>query len=258
MSIAQLEKHRVVLRLTALCGALALLGASGCADSTEAGADATATCGTGTVKKFDPNTGKPVCVPDTDIGNMGEDSGGLSDGSGTSDTGGGDTGKTDTGGGGDTGGSSACKPGMTGEAKWFNCPPKPEFPGGKLHGQSCTKDDECLYGICLFGLPLAAYDKAIGICSKNCGFQGTNAHTGCSTEDANPSGTDAYYCTMERTAAVGNTMRDTSKPALFKMCGHNCKSDADCKTWNPDLPTCAKSSTQALSTNPNGVCVRLP
>ena len=115
-----------------------------------------------------------------------------------------------------------------------------------------------MYGICLFGLPLAAYEKTIGICSKNCGFQGTNPSTSCSAEDANPGALDAYYCTMERTASVGNAMRDPSKPALFKMCGHNCKNDSDCKTWNPDLPTCAKSSTQALSTNPNGVCVRLP
>ncbi len=261
MPISSLQPSRFAFGSLVLSGALVVLGASGCADNTEATADATATCGTGTVKKFDPNTGKPVCVPDTDIGNMGGDTGTLSDSGSGSDTGGGsgDTGKIDTGGGGtDTGGSTACKPGMTGEAKWFNCPPNPDHPGGKLHGQACATDDECLYGICLFGLPLAAYDKSIGICSKNCGFQGTNTYTSCSTEDANPGGTDAYYCTMERTATVGNTMRDTSKPGLFKMCGHNCKSDADCKAWNPDLPTCAKSSTQALSTNPNGVCVRLP
>ncbi len=153
---------------------------------------------------------------------------------------------------------TGCSPATSTADQWFACPPQVVNPGGKLHGKACSADSECMYGHCMFGLPLAAYDKSVGICSKNCGFQGSNANTSCSVEQGNPAASDMYYCTAERAATVGNTMRDMSKPALFKMCAHGCKGDDDCKAWNPALPTCAKSSTQALSTNPNGVCIKLP
>lgn len=206
-------------------------------------------CPSGTKPKFDPDTGKlDSCVKDTDAG------GGLDvkyDVSG------------DSGGGSDIGTPTddlvalpSCKPTMTSEEKWFNCVPTPINAGAKLHGQSCAADADCLYGICMFGLPLAGYDKAIGVCSKNCGYSGGGSkNIACDAED--PSG-NLYKCVMEKTQKIGNTYRDVTKQDLFKSCARTCVNDNDCKAWNPDLPTCTKVSTSQLSTPAVGVCVKLP
>lgn len=246
--------------------ALAVIGGlAACGEDSASGADAASTasandvgslgdtgnggCPAGTKPKYDPDTGKlDSCVKDTDAG------GGLDvkyDASGA-DGGESDIGTpTD-----DVTPLPNCKPTMTTEEKWFNCVPTPVNAGAKLHGQSCTADADCLYGLCMFGLPLAGYDKAIGICSKNCGYAGGGSkNIACDAED--PSG-NLYKCVMEKTAKIGNAYRDPTKQDLFKSCARTCVSDNDCKAWNPDLPTCTKVSTGQLSTPAVGVCVKLP
>lgn len=251
-------------QLLMLLAAAAL--AAGCADSQTTPDSAKVTCKAGQEVNFDQKTGKGYCV-DVDSGTLGGDTGSVGQDAGsTADTAsGGDAGSGgkdsassgDSASGGDDAAVNACKPTLPTADKWWVCPPSPVNAGGKLHGQSCTQDSDCLYGMCMFGLPLAAYDKTIGICSKNCGYQGSKDAI-CASEEGNPVASDTYYCTIEKTIQSGNTLRDTSKPGPFKMCGHGCKTDDDCKAWNPDLPTCTKVSTPALSTNPNGVCIRLP
>lgn len=257
----------VLRRVTVI--ALAVV-ASACGDTNAGGTDAGVNCPAGQVVKFDPDTGAPKCVDDNDLGNIsGKDGQGLGDGSGSTDDGSGGTGDgsggkdsglatgdSDTGiGTGDgsegDGAGSTCKPGATGLERWWGCAPVPGTTGA-LHGQKCEKDADCLYGFCFFGSPLAGYDKAIGICTKNCGYSG-GAYTTCTKEDTV---VDKYYCTIEKTAQVGNPKQDTKQPGPFKMCGHGCKTDADCAAWNADLPNCLKNSTKYLSTNPNGVCAK--
>lgn len=252
----------------AMASAVLALGFAGCAESAAGGTDVSSTastndvgqigdgnnggCPTGTKPHYDPNTGQvDSCVKDT-----------------SADTSGGLDVKYDAGGN-DNGGSSdigsptddaivaqACKPTMTSEEKWFNCLPTPVNAGAKLHGESCAVDADCLYGVCMFGLPLAGYDKAIGICTKNCGFSlAPSKNIPCDAED--PSG-NKFKCVMEKTQKIGNTMRDLSKPDLFKACARTCVTDNDCKAYNPDLPTCSKSSTAQLSTPAVGVCIKLP
>ncbi len=140
-----------------------------------------------------------------------------------------------------------CKP-CVGAQSWASCPPAIAVPGGKLHGQACSQDADCLYGMCMFGLPIAGYDKSVGVCSKNCGMSGGQA--ACSQD-----GDGGYACVYEKSQGSGNAKRDPIQ-AAFKMCGRTCKTDSDCMAWNPDLPTCAKSSTASVSVGPTGVCIR--
>ncbi len=156
----------------------------------------------------------------------------------------------------DAGSAAKCSPSSTAVDNWNLCAPEPVNPGGKLHGEACASDAECLYGRCMFGLPLAGYDPSIGICSKNCGLQGS-AFAACSIEEGQPTANDAYYCTLERSTQTGNTYRNANLP-VFKMCAHGCKTNADCIAWNPALPSCLKQSTISLSTNPKGVCAKVP
>jgi hypothetical protein len=236
---------------TSLAAAVAIsLGLAACADDGEGGSStsATSTCPSGLVPKYDPNTGKLAgCV-------LASDGGGTADGGSVG--GGSDGGGSDGGSAKDTTLAASCKPGLGALDRWWLCPPETSHPGKALHGQPCQADADCLYGLCLFGLPLAGYDKSIGICSKNCGFDGGKLAP-CALEDGNPVAGDAYYCTIEKTVQSGNSLQDTGLPGPFKMCAHGCKTDADCKAWNPALPTCLKQSTPHLSTNPNGICARL-
>ncbi len=250
-----------------LASAVLALGSAGCAEDATGGADVSSTagandvgslgdggnggCPAGTKPKYDPNTGQlDSCVKDTTA-----DAGGLDV---KYDASGGDTGTSS-----DIGSPTddmevapACKPTMTSEEKWFNCLPTPVNTGAKLHGESCAVDADCLYGVCMFGLPLAGYDKNIGICSKNCGYSlGSSKNIACDAED--PSG-NKYKCVMEKTQKIGNTLRDLTKQDLFKSCARTCVNDNDCKAYNPDLPTCTKVSTGQLSTPAVGVCVKIP
>lgn len=236
---------RLVLVLALSATLTAAVG--GCSSDTDGGSSSSATspCPAGLAPKYDPNTGKLVSC------------GLASDGGGSGSSGSNaDAGAADGGAAKDTSLASSCKPGLGALDRWWLCPPETAHPDKALHGQKCQTDADCLYGLCLFGLPLAGYDKAIGICSKNCGFDGGKLAP-CALEDGNPVAGDAYYCTIEKTVQSGNTLQDASLPGPFKMCAHGCKSDADCKAWNPDLPTCLKQSTPHLSTNPNGICARL-
>ena len=253
-----------ILALVAL-----LVFASGCEDA-QAGADASgAGCPAGTKAVFDSGTGKLTsCVPDDDGGNVAQgDSTTTADGSKTTLP---DGGVADTKASDDTTASGdgapladmlrtlTCKPGATGNDKWFQCEP---IPGkGKLHGESCTQDADCLYGSCMFGLPVANYDKAIGVCNKNCGYVGGGSKfIACGSEDDNPKSA-VYKCVIEKTQEIGNTKQDKSLPNVYKMCVRNCLSDADCLAWNPALPNChnGNSSTQELSTPPSKLCIKLP
>ena len=138
---------------------------------------------------------------------------------------------------------------------WFNCVPT-LGKSGKLHGETCTQDSDCLYGQCMFGLPIAFYDKSIGVCTKNCGYVGGGSnYIACGSEDDNPTGA-TYKCVTEKTTAVGNTKQDKTLPNVYKMCVRTCLKDDDCAKWNPALPNCVKSSTNELSTPPVGVCVK--
>lgn len=249
----------------AVVGLALVLSTAACDDGTGAGSGADAGCPPSTKPQFDPNTGKLIsCAAVDDAGNVAQGDGGstgdakttLPDVPGLDTTGsGGDS--TSSGDGGfppDFFTSLTCKADSTGLEKWFNCEPKPSA-AGKLHGEACTKDDECLYGHCMFGLPIANYDKSIGICNKNCGYVGGGSKfIECASENNNPAGAN-YYCNYEKTQA--NTMRDKTMPDLFKVCSRGCKTDADCIKINPALPTCLKTSTQVLSTNPNGACAKV-
>lgn len=237
----------------AACGEDSASGADAAssASANDAGTIGNGGCPAGTKPKYDPDTGKlDSCVKDSDAGGSPDvkyDASGGSDGGGGSDIG------TPTD---DLTALPSCKPTMTSEEKWFNCLPTPVNPGAKLHGQGCTADADCLYGQCMFGLPLAGYDKSIGICTKNCGYSGGGSkNIACDAED--PSG-NLYKCVYEKTQKIGNTYRDLTKQDLFKACARTCANDNDCKAWNPDLPTCTKSSTGQLSTPAVGVCVKLP
>ncbi|MBM4346050.1 MAG: hypothetical protein FJ100_21965 [Deltaproteobacteria bacterium] len=248
-------------------GVAVFVALAGCEEPTAGGSGTDAGCPPNTKAQFDPNTGKLVsCAAVDDAGNVSKgDAGATGDGKttvpdvpglDTAGSGNDSTGSDDLGFPADFLRTVDCKPDATGLDKWFNCEPKPGA-GGKLHGEACTKDDECLYGHCMFGLPVANYDKSIGVCTKNCGYVGGGSKfIPCDSEAGNPAGA-TYYCTFEKTKASGNTMRDTSLPNVFKVCSRGCKTDADCSKLNPALPTCLKNSTSALSTNPNGVCVKV-
>ena len=138
--------------------------------------------------------------------------------------------------------------------KFWLCPPLAGNVGA-LHGQPCGKDSECLYGLCLFGLPLAGYDSKIGVCSKNCGYADGGAAATCGTENTL---SNSFVCVTEKAASAGNTKQNGSLPSTIKACGLTCETDVDCAAWNPALPNCFKASTAELSVPLQGVCAKLP
>ena len=153
-----------------------------------------------------------------------------------------------------------CDPGAAPADQWWNCPPK-KAAAGELHGKKCAKDEECLYGRCMFGLPHAGYDKAVGMCTKNCGFPSGGMTTACESDNA---GGVSYKCTFEGThpkAGGKNEKRDEAQvpfQRVYKVCLRVCKTDADCAAWNPELPTCLKSSTNYIKVGTEGVCIKNP
>lgn len=216
---------------------------AGCSSS--ATSATTQTCAAGAVVKYDNVTGKPYCTSATDVGlaDLGapsdtassEDSAAPVDGATKPDA------AVDIQTVGDVGADVA-------KSDPFQCPPEPANPALGRHGQTCTQNSDCMYGVCAFGAPLAGYDAAIGFCTKNCGCTGTAAV--CSTDD---SGMDeTYKCVMEKTIQSGNPKRDASKP-VSKMCARVCQKDADCAAWNPALPDCLQVSNRYVSV-PAGVC----
>jgi hypothetical protein len=216
--------------------------ACGSTPATSDGSDAG--CPTGTVQKFDPDTGKPFCQSASDAGTVGGTTDGGSTGGGA---GGSDGGSTSSDGGASVGDTGA-KPG--GPNASFECPIKPLNPAGLEHGKACTQDSECMYGNCYFGPPAAGYDPKVGVCTKNCACAGKDAP--CSTD-----GVDKYTCAFERTANDGNPKR-TPANGIHKMCLRICKSDDDCLAWNPALPHCINSDTPFMKYGVMKYCALLP
>ena len=203
------------------------------------------TCAAGAVVKYDTVTGKPYCASATDVG--------LSDLSTSADTGGAPDSAVPA--------DAATKPDAAVDAQPgadagtdvaktdpFQCPPETANPALGKHGQACTQNSDCMYGVCAFGAPLAGYDAAIGFCTKNCSCTGPAAV--CSTDDGGMD--DTFKCVMEKTIQSGNPKRDAAKP-VSKMCARVCQKDVDCAAWNPALPDCLQVSNLYVSV-PAGVC----
>lgn len=232
--------------------------------------DGEVSCGTGQEKQFDSKTGAAKCVDSADGASVDNDANGkLSDGASTTADGAAVTDSKviakDTGEEPDPDAVSnppdwlvapTCPSGATGLERWWNCPPTKQA-SGALHGKACTKDQECLYGHCMFGHPMAAYDPAIGFCAKNCKYTGGGKATNCAEENVTPE--PKFECVFEKTQNSGNDKRAKSQVAnglVFAACMKFCKSDAECIQWNPDLPNCTNQSTKYISLGANKVCVR--
>lgn len=143
---------------------------------------------------------------------------------------------------------------------WWQCPPVKSNATGLQHGKKCAQDADCMYGKCVFGSPIAAYDKAIGICTKNNNCAAAAADPDdtsvCSTDS---DGTNNFEVIFEKTKTSGNTQRSSATPGgLMKMCGLLCKSDATCTAWNPELPHCGKTNHtyKSVSLGVNGICIK--
>jgi hypothetical protein len=132
---------------------------------------------------------------------------------------------------------------------WWDCPPEKLHPTGALHGKKCDKNADCLYGRCVVGSPLAAYDSTIKFCTKNNGC-GTGNLVSCNTENGNG---HIFYSVFERSVSGGNPKRDPKKD-VHKFCAKNCKSNTDCVKWNPELPHCMKTTNKFISFGTNAVC----
>jgi hypothetical protein len=239
--------HRPLSVICALSGLV--IAAAGCNPATEAGAE-TVKCGTGQVIKYDANTGAPYCVFLDDLGNV--DDGTISDSTvdatvdSTTDSTAVDV-KIDS--ATDTvidavDSTPDTKPDVPKTPDSFKCPIKAPVPGGKI-GTVCTKDEDCKWGSCYFGPPLAGYDKAIGICAKSCSCAGGDANMNSCYYDDTKDLTESYKCVMEKTGGAGNKLFVGPDP--IKMCAKVCKTDADCITWNPEMPNCINGSTNELS-----------
>jgi hypothetical protein len=240
--------HRPLFVIFALSGLV--IAATGCSPATEAGAE-TVKCGTGQVIKYDANTGAPYCAFLDDLGNV--DDGTISDSTvdatvdSTTDSTVSDV-KTDADAKVDTDAAvdstPDIKPDVPKVPDSFKCPIKTPGLGGKI-GTACTKDEDCKWGSCFFGPPLAGYDGAIGICAKSCSCTGGDANMNSCYYDDTPDLTESYKCVMEKTAGAGNKLFVGPDPV--KMCARTCKKDADCVAWNPEMPNCINGSTNELS-----------
>lgn len=242
-----------------LVGAIALV--AGCGSDNAGNNGGEVQCGEGTVKQYHPTTGAPTCVPADQDGKIsGQDAGivatdttggGGTDAGGSAGTDGGGTGGTDA--GVTTGTDSAETPDTSGPADpWCDCPPVKKNPGGLEHGKKCDKHEDCLYGYCMEGGHLTGYDSGVKYCTKNnaCGTGG----------DATQCETDGKFkAAFEKTKESGNDkFAGLRCGKVVKLCARQCNSDADCATWNPELPDCIKSSTKYISMGVIGVCVKNP
>lgn len=232
--------------LTCTCIAL-WLAACGTSDPTENGSKVT--CGEGQVTKYHPDTGKPYCVDVGDGGTL-ADGGELADDADAGSTTGGKDSTTGTGKDSTSGSKDATDTDADEDDVLVGpgCPPVPKETGPGKTGTACTKDSDCLFGQCVFGAPVAGYDPGIGFCTHVCGCP-----TDCSAENSEAGG---YGCSIEKTAA-NNPKRDGSADPL-KLCTRECKTDAQCKAWNPALPDCIKFSTTYIAVSVNGACGKNP
>ncbi|MSP91584.1 MAG: hypothetical protein EXR79_07250 [Myxococcales bacterium] len=267
--------HTRWVRVSVAAGCVAVLvQVAGCGDGA-AGGDGTATvkCGSGTL--LDPAT-KSCVVPDAGaLGDGGTVTG--ADGATTGADGAATPGKDGAVAVNDSGGDSGtpasadavlvpdialptCDPGAAPADQWWNCAPKKAAAAGP-HGKKCAKDEDCAYGRCMFGLPHAGYDKAIGICTKNCGYPSGGMMTACESDNAAGA---TYKCTFEGThpkAGGKNEKRDEAQvpfQRVYKACLRVCKADSDCAAWNAELPTCLKTSTNYIKVGTEGVCIKNP
>jgi len=232
-----------------------MLVAAGCGNQAATPPVAPAQCGAGTALV----NGVCQVVNDTNISNPADTGGGATDAGSTTktDTGGGTvtdagtTPKTDAGGGTTT--KDAGDPVDAGPPDpWCDCPPEKKNPAGLEHGKKCDKHDDCLYGYCMTGGHLTGYDDGVKFCTKNnaCGSGGDA--TQCEADGKFKSG-------FEKTKESGNDKFSGKKCGkVVKVCAKQCKSDGDCKAWNPELPHCIKTSTKYVSMGVIGICVRNP
>lgn len=134
---------------------------------------------------------------------------------------------------------------------WWDCPPEKKNPTGKLHGEKCDKHEDCLYGRCFTGGPLAAYNDSVRFCTKNNGC-GSGNLTSCTVDNGNGA---IFYSVFEKSSSGGNNKRDPKKD-VHKMCAFACKSDTDCAKRNPELPHCLKTSNsnKYVSFGTNAIC----
>ena len=189
-----------------------------------------------------------------------QDAGGVLDSGAATDSGA--SGGVDTAGGtADTGSAPADTSGGTVDAGpttgWWACPPVKKA-SGLEHGKACTKDEDCLYSQCVTGGPLTGYDDTIKYCTKNNACAGGESATSapCGADDGQPAGV-VYKTVFEKTKSGGNPKRDGKTPPL-KVCARTCKTDADCLSWNSQLPDCIINSTKYVSVGTQGVCGKNP
>lgn len=135
---------------------------------------------------------------------------------------------------------------------WWQCPPK-LTPGGAHHGKKCTQDSDCLYGRCMKGGFLTSYDDAVSYCTKNnaCTGAGSGETAPCGVDSGAPSGVQ-YAVAFEKSKSGGNPKR--TSVSVYKVCARQCKSDAECAEWNPEMPDCILASTDYVSVGVYGVC----
>lgn len=103
-----------------------------------------------------------------------------------------------------------------------------KVPTGKLHGEPCSADADCKWGICS-KTSLQAGGTGAGICTKQC-----NCGLGSQCSDDNTSSAQ-FTCIF---ASSGGK----------KECARSCKTDAECASWNPALPHCSSSGGGGFQT----------
>ncbi len=99
---------------------------------------------------------------------------------------------------------------------------------GAVHGASCTKDADCLYGDCnKVAMQLAGHVTTTeGVCTKNCSC-GTNSACDVDDDLAN----NVHFKCLK--APSGGASE----------CGVQCTSVADCQKVNPRFTACVETST---------------
>ena len=235
---------------SAAIAAIALLAVGttiGCGSDDSGGDGAGVDCPGGQL--YSPTTKKCVDDPSVDGGSV-SSSGGTSSGGTSGGSSGGDVVDKELPWALDDAGGLAKDTAAPYDA-WWDCPPEKKNPGGKLHGQKCEKDADCLYGRCFVGGPLTGYNSKVKFCTKNNGC-GSGNLTSCNTEN-DIGKNQLFYSAFEKSKSGGNDKRDPKKD-VHKMCAYGCKSDSDCAKWNPDLPHCLKTSNKYISFGTNKIC----
>ena len=113
---------------------------------------------------------------------------------------------------------------------------------GKLHGQACTQNSECKYGVCSQTAMVLVGVGSIGICTKECNC---GANSSCDLDnvlDANKNIVSGFDCARQGSQA---------------QCAYQCTSDDQCKAWNPSLPYCLAGYDNYFSVGTH-VCAAKP